>query len=438
MTLSCRVNLELNNYHSENAEHSINRHDPGLSPSDAIAAVFLQAAGPVSSLLVVVFIARAHGVEAQGQFAALRVWLDLMMVVFAFGLSTSFTYAINRLGTPGPQLARAATSYAVIVTVLCSLLLWALHIFGLLNFTVTNIDVLFFLGVACGMGVLADLWRGVLLSKTDGPVYSVSVTLQPVFLLALCIAAAYQLSVVRLDVYLALANLLAVIVTGIFLVLQFKRHPIDYRSTGKHKSLPLKPIVNFGFHSFQQNIGITLVPLASLWLIEYQGGTQETIGLWSVAALVFQAIASPVAMIAPLLFNRWSKSDHALSVAHARSLTVTLLKWSIVPTVAGALATYYLVPSIFGADFQPAALAAAAMVFCMPPLLVSRVFAPAIFAVGQARFLTILFWVRLLIIIGTGVLFQLAGVAVLLGLSASWVLAEMVLAGLSWRWSTRL
>lgn len=412
---------------------SSNKLKPELSLKDSATAVVIQSIGPVSALLVVVFVARFYGVEAQGVFTTLRALLDLLLVLFAFGMSSSLSYIINRLNTPKFQLTIYASCFGMSVYLTCWLTLSLINNSGLLTLPNTESNVIIFMALACAFGVTVDLWRGVLLALTDGPVYSFCIVLQPVILLTVIGFSSFNTASPTFTLYFCIANILATLITGFFLINRLEK--------SRHFQSPnifLKDLLSKGFQSLLQNVFLTLVPFTSIWLIQIGGWGTATVGLWGIAALVFQAIASPTVMIAPLLFNRWTKSDPVDVIHHARSLSRTVLLVSIPFTAFVAYTTYHLVPVIFGKPFVGAVPAATIMTLCFPALLITRIFAAAIFAVGEAFFLTLLLGLRFILVLLAGlVTIGSSEAKVLTTLAISWLASEIVLAIISWYWGRK-
>lgn len=406
---------------------------PELSIKDTVVAVLVQSVGPVSALLVVVFVSRIYGVEAQGVFTTLRVWLDLLLVIFAFGMSSSISYIINRLQTPRQQLTLYSGLFGASVILTCWLLLSLVNNSGFITLPNIERNVIILMALACGFGVTVDLWRGVLLSITDGPLYSFCIVLQPVILLLVICATSLVTDNPTFTLYFFIANALAMAITGLALIRRLKKN-----EQFQPPRIFLKDLLSKGLQSLLQNVFLTLVPLASVWIIQAGGWGTATVGLWGIASLVFQAIASPTVMIAPLLFNRWTKSEPIDVVRHARALSRTVLLVSLPFTAVVAFATYYLVPLIFGEAFSGSVTAATIMTLCFPALLISRLFAAAIFAVGEPVVLTFLLALRLVLVLLAG-LFTVNSSEnqVLAILAISWLVSEIVLAVISWYWGIR-
>ena len=148
-------------------------------------------------------------------------------------------------------------------------------------------------------------------------------------------------------------------------------------------------------HSFVQGLCLSGAVFGTILAIQVLGGAVHDVGQFSVASL---AVVGPnlfVAMIAPLLFNRW-----------ARSMTSTGRQRLVRQAVVAALALQVLVlpvlpfsvdvlTAVFGDDYREGAVAMTPLLLALFPLVVTRVVAPALQATGDTAIVSVSWAIRL-------------------------------------------
>lgn len=374
-----------------------------LGRREALVAIALQGLGPAAYLAVVLLVARALGADAQGELAVTKAWLDLAVAFGALGLGQGVTYVIGkRLAAPrqllAPAFGVAALAGAVLVPL--GLVAWQR---GDPALPYPDLAAVALVTAAGSLGVLAAIGRGVLLALSDGRDFSLSVSAQPLALLALVLGVVAGGLPFRAEALF----LVSFAAAALFIALALARRGAFAGVTGAGRDRgPLHRVLfGAGAQALAQNAAMALAPVASLWLLQRLAGFDTAaLGVWSVATAVFQAIASPLAMIAPLLFARWSAAGRDDLERQAEALSGMLWRRSLLPTVALALSSLWLVPRVFGDAFAAAAPAAALMALSLPALVVSRVLAPALFAAGAAAALSALLALRLAAVVGIGAL----------------------------------
>jgi len=401
-----------------------NRSGKAVTSAEATVAIAIQLCGPISYFAVVLLVSRLHGASAQGQFAELKVWIDLVIAFGALGLPQSLTYAINRLGADGTELAVLSTKFTLVLVVplaICSLLLREISglPFG------DSLSLVFVTLAGC-VAILVTMLRSILLAYTDGVMFSGSIALQPFVLFLIVLLWTFAGHVPRFDAAMLASFCLALVVVA------FMLHSFGVMKSTRRRNaqgVRLKVLFGFGMHAFAQNASVALVPMISIWLIRRSGGSIEDVGVWSIAAAVFQAVASPLAMVAPMLFSRWTAASADTTVLQSSDLSNRALRLSLLPTCILVAGAWFLVPIVFGSAFADAAFASAVLAASLPFIVVSRIMAPAIFASGAPHVLTALLGLRLVVVVVTAsTLIWLELTNLFVSLSLSWTLAEVLLA----------
>lgn len=402
-----------------------------LSLLDASQAVLIQSLGPLSYFVLILVITQVWGAEVQGQYAQAKAWVDFSVAFGALGLAQGVTYALNKSSLVISDVLKLGAFFGVIT--FCILFIAALLLPAHTTQVFSSVGsdwVIAALITASSVGVMASIWRGGLLSIADGVVYSVATVFQPLTLLLL--VCVLSLLITNLPIIGLMSISYSVAAAFIFVSLLVLKTSTErlIQSESPHAQLRAA-----SFHAFLQNVSMALVPLLSIWLLQVHGASLADIGVWSVAAAVFQIIASPVAMIAPMLFSRWSSDTKTNSVAQAKSLASLAFIVSLPFTLVLVICTYNALPWVFGEAFSGASMAASILAASTPLIVVSRILSPLIFATDNARLLSGLYFMRLLCILALSiVLLRVTTLPPSVVIAISWTTAEAGLTALCWHW----
>ncbi|SCZ69330.1 MULTISPECIES: MATE family efflux transporter [Photorhabdus] len=264
------------------------------------SSIILQSIGTLSSFLVIWIINRYYGLSAQGQFALVKSWIDLMVVIGCFGFPQSFIYIINQLNFPPKPLWKFSISYIGIVTILSSIIayVWFSQNTIINNF---NINSYIFLGMSVSFLVGHGLLRGLLLTKNDGAIFAI-VSILP----AICLLLGIIINLVESQ-HLMLVEIYLLAGGVSFLSLLVLTYTPD---NTKEKKIPWKLVLKNGNNVFLQSLAITLLPMGTFWLMKLNNFSHDDIGAFNIAIYGYLMFALPLNMISPIFFNKWSKTKN--------------------------------------------------------------------------------------------------------------------------------
>jgi O-antigen/teichoic acid export membrane protein len=147
--------------------------------------------------------------------------------------------------------------------------------------------------------------------------------------------------------------------------------------------LPYRGLVTQSLHTFIQSSLYAAQPVVTIAMFRSRLATDGDIGNFSIAITAFAAINVVVSVMAPVLFNRWSKSiswDQYTTLARRTYWSAGILT---VLTGIAMLAAHPVIEGIFGADYRGAALPVQIMAFAVYPLLSTRFLSSAVHALGH-------------------------------------------------------
>jgi O-antigen/teichoic acid export membrane protein len=381
----------------------------------------VQAIGPVCGFLTVLAIARLGGASAQGEFAQVKAWVELLVVVGCFGFPQSFVYVINRLGASARSLAWLSMGYSlafVPVAVAITLLVLAL---GLVQLD-ARMPVLVLLSLTAGLFVLHGLWRGVFLTTGREMGFAVFSILPPVTLLA-CVGAAFLAGHRGWGEVFVLSAALSALgaLTLLWPVLSRPRVPTA--------PLPWNALVANGTHSFVQALLLVAQPLLAYALIRGQGGDEAHIGWFNAGVFLVQGLSVPISMVSPLLFAHWTSTDDASRMARLNAATPRWLGGGMLLGLLLAALAWVGVPLLFGAGYEAASPLAAVMMLSLPLTCHGRLIAPALHAHDHPMANSVAGVLRLVSLWGLSQGLIACGVGPLPAVSLGWALSETLGSG---------
>ena len=242
--------------------------------------------------------------------------------------------------------------------------------------------------MAIAASTFYGLMRAIVLTCTDGAAFAWLTALPPIVLFALAVGGAspgaWTLAVAFAGTWLAAAGFLRAVVVPPRAPARDGHGARDDRCSGSSPSTALV-----------QGLCQSGAVFGTILAIQTLGGTVHDVGQFTVASL---AIVGPnlfVAMIAPLLFNRWARTmtrtgRHRL-IRQTSSSPSPSRCWRC-PSCRSAST---LLTAIFGDDYHDGAVAMTPLLLAVFPLIVTRVVAPALQATGDTSVVTVTWAVRL-------------------------------------------
>ena len=268
-----------------------------------VSSVGIQMIGTLSSLLLVWMITRFYGISTQGQFVLIKSWVDLAVVFASFGLPQSFIFAINKLNISWQYLEKFTFRYIPVVFLIC---LFATYIWFEYLQEQNFLDIYNYLYIALGIGGLTgfSLLRGLYLTKNDGNKFAL-VTIAPNILLFVTFLVILFLFKNQLNI--SLLYMISGVFSFIIVMTLLSEFRINIKAVPVNE-IPWKAMVGNGFNVFIQSIFASLLPLGTYWLMSKFGFNNSEIGVLSIAFYVYLVFTLPLAMVAPIFYNRWSNS----------------------------------------------------------------------------------------------------------------------------------
>ena len=268
-----------------------------------VSSVGIQMIGTLSSLLLVWMITRFYGISTQGQFVLIKSWVDLAVVFASFGLPQSFIFAINKLNISWQYLEKFTFRYIPVVFLIC---LFATYIWFEYLQEQNFLDIYNYLYLAVGVGGLTgfSLLRGLYLTKNDGNKFAL-VTIAPNILLFVTFLVILFLFKNQLNI--SLLYMISGVFSFIIVMTLLSKFRINIKAVSVNE-IPWKAMVGNGFNVFIQSIFASLLPLGTYWLMSKFGFNNSEIGVLSIAFYVYLVFTLPLAMVAPIFYNRWSNS----------------------------------------------------------------------------------------------------------------------------------
>lgn len=341
-------------------------------------AIAVQSIGPAALFFTVWLIARQFGVEAQGQFAAVKSFVELMAACLLFGLPQSFVFGINKLDVNRNQLVRWTIGYGLTIVVVPGGLLWAAGALQWLVFESGGQETgsSYYLALAAAGLVTYGLLRGVYLTVSDGWRFS-ALTIFPALILSSIVFASIATAHFSAVKIYALTGLLSALV-GVFFL---RKHT----KPAQFHPLPWKSLLENGGAVFLQGIFLTAQPYLTLALLRSHTGNFTDVAHFSLAMYVYQAGVIPLTMVAPILYSRWTST----TTSNNKFSEATQLLWGLIPISALVAVAWLLAPWMLSAAFDKSYESATdtirIMIATVPLLYVVHVGTPVLMSMGLFR-----------------------------------------------------
>ncbi|MET3134746.1 O-antigen/teichoic acid export membrane protein [Oxalobacteraceae bacterium GrIS 1.11] len=389
-----------------------------------IYTIFIQSLGTGCSLLTVFFLARWYGPGVQGQFAQTKAWVDLLVVIGCFGFPQGFVYVINKFKCPPRTLIIWSCVYACVFAAAATLLTAAA--IEQVDYVASNLFQRFSMALVFGLSaaalVLISLWRGIYLPHNDGWRFS-GLTIVPAVALFLAMMLVLALKPSIEPALWAKAYALSAALAC--LVAAWLIFPLYRNDRSPAIAIPWRSLLTSGTSVFVQGLTMAIQPVLTFWLMRRYGASNAQIGWFNIAVMGYQAFGLPLAMVTPILFNRWSKAN---SVPHIRAEYLRLLRTSmrfLFPFIALAVLAAQLLPFILNREYEKAVFPAQILLFAVYPLFLARTAAPLLFSQDAFARSTHAYLLRLLVSAALLFIFLVFGMAPQMAAALAWLLAEL-------------
>lgn len=334
---------------------------------------------------VTLLVSRFGGAATQGSFAIVKGATDLLVAIFSLGLPPAIVFVLNSTRSGHDVVYKTTLKYTGALT----LVLPFLAAFALVYIYNANLDrELAFKALTIGS---AGAWltgfallRGLLLVHTDGPGFSLVSILQWVVIGAVALVMLNRTAFVFELAYCAAG---ATSLLAAMLYLCRFRGSASVASTSK--SLDWVLLRAQSSHVLLQAILFGIQPFVSSAVLARWDPSMVSTGLFNIASMVITLPNLLVALVAPVLFNRWSKSlDWAGMIAIKRNALI-LGATSQVCAVLAIPVVPFVVSLVFGSEFSGAIGAIHILLLAVLPVISGRVITPALQGLGLIRIVSL-------------------------------------------------
>lgn len=370
-------------------------------------------------LATTLYATRVGGASAQGSLALVKSFNDLLVAIFALGLPSAIVITINRSGRAHSSIVRAIAIYSVILLPALPFVTCAAFVLFVDGNQQNILGKSFLIGAGAAFFVSFALLRGVLLTFMDGPLFSFISILHWIF-----IFIATVLLINRTEMTFEIAYFVAGLCSLVLLWLNLRRPLLALPADIGHAPIDWKVLRAQSFHVAIQAVLYGLQPYLSTVLLARNDPGLVSAGLFNVAALMITLPNLLVALVAPVLLNRWSKDLDWMGLRNVRrhALVVAVIAQAI------GLSAWPLVPlglqTVFGDDFVQGTTAVRILLFAPFAVIAGRVLSPALQGLGRNRDVTTSCLWRLVALCATVAAMALAGYPLLTALSVGWVVGE--------------
>lgn len=381
----------------------------------------IQGIGVVLMVGVTSMVARWGGTASQGSFAIVKSMTDLMVAAFSLGLPPAIVFLLNRTGTGHAAVYRLILRYGLALMLVLPLLSLPLIMLG---GTRQGGEVPIIQAISIG---LAGAWltqfallRGLLLTYTDGPVFSALSVMQwaviAVVALVLLNRSAYVF-----EIAYALAG--AISLCAIFVYLR------RFQSADTHASsseIEWRILRQQAMHVLLQASVLGLQPFLTNLFVARHAGTLTDVGLFSIASMVVTLPNLLVALVAPVLYNRWSKSLDRQGMLVVRRNALLLGIAAQFAAVACFPLVQPVIRLVFGQPFVAATEAVYLLLLAALPIVCGRILTPALQGLGLTGQVTISCISRLAATFVAASVAKIYGMPILLAAAVGWCVGEYV------------
>ena len=351
--------------------------------------VVIQTLGAASSFVVVAALARVAGPAVQGEFAVYKSLVDVQVALLTLGLPSGFVYVVNLGLIPAATLVRWSARGIPVFLVLGAVIT-ASYLATRSEPTEHGLVLTSgLLAVAVAATTFYALMRGIVLTQTDGAGFAWLSALPPISLMVLATCGVgfgwWSLA----PAFAASALLAALAAVGLH---RAKRVPEQVMEQAASAWSTLRKQSS---HSFLQGVFQSGAIFATIAMMQVLGARVADVGHFNVASLAVVGPNLLVAMIAPVLYSRWTKTltregrgpliGRSLRIAAVMQALALLLLPVITPTL-----TFLL-----GEDYRPAAVAMMPLLLAVLPLAATRIIAPALQATGDTAVASVAWGIRL-------------------------------------------
>ena len=373
-------------------------------------------------LATTLIVSRLGGPAAQGSFALVKSVIDLEVAIFSLGLPSAIVFMLNITRQGYEQTSAYLLRYMVILILILPVLNIALFVifYGISSLT-EYLTRAVLIGIAAALLTAFSLFRSLLLVHTDGPKFSFVSNFQ---WLTIVTFVAFLLN--RNPLIFEIAYTVAGALSMMLVLCLIAKYQSLVLTPGKRKGIDFAILRQQSLQVLAQTILFGLQPFITNAFLISQDPTQRSAGLFNVASLVITLPNLLVALVAPVLFNRWSKSldwkgyliirKNALWMGGVAQV-IALLSIPLIPL---------LLPAIFGEEFLQAAHPIFILILSVFAVFSGRVITPALQGLGRTDWVTVSCMGRAISAFLGALAAYCCGLPILYSVALGWCIGEYV------------
>jgi O-antigen/teichoic acid export membrane protein len=339
----------------------------------------IQSIGVVLMLATTLLVSRFGGPATQGSFALVKSFNDLQVAIFSFGIPPALVIMLNRMGRGHLAVERSIYRYgAVLLLALPPLNLLVLQWTGSHFTGQTEYLQAILIGFGSGLLTIFALLRALLLVHTDGSVFSIVSILHWIVIF---LASAVLLN--RTPLIFEIAYFAAGLVTVGVIIPVIRHHQSPLRAQTGADMIDWRLLRSQSAHVLVQTVLFGLQPFLTNAVLARADPSLATTGLFNVSSLVITLPNVLVALVAPVLLNRWSKTldwNGYLNVRrHAllAGLVAQVLALAAIPLIGVLLRLF------FGPAFAVASVSMSILLLSVFAVVAGRILTPAMQGLGH-------------------------------------------------------
>lgn len=330
-------------------------------------------------LATTLLVSRLGGPAAQGSFALVKSLNDLLVAACSLGLPPAIVILLNRVSRGHRQLLRWIFIYGLILLFSLPVITAVLiNLFDDKSIYSSIFVQSLLIGIASACLTVFAFLRGILLVYEDGPIFSIISIVQ---WMVIFISAALLLN--RVNLVFEIAYTLAGILSLAAII------PLIRRRISKEDRSTILSTTDWTFlrnqsgHIMAQALLYGLQPFLSNAALSHIDPALKLVGLFNIAAMTVALPNLLVALVAPVLLNRWSKTLdwRGLQVVRKNALlfgfacqVMALASWPLVPPA---------VQLLFGSAFSEAVTPIRILLLATVCVIASRILTPAMQGLGR-------------------------------------------------------
>jgi len=378
----------------------------------------IQLLGPLASFLIIFMIAHTQGAIAQGNFALVKSYFDVMVAIGLFGLPQSIIYFINKHKVSRKYFFHFSFKYSTIFYLLIFLLINISYVLTIWPFSIT-ISTANILLIAASGYILYGIWRAIYITFNDRTSYAV-LTAIPNILLLLTVFIFIFLKKQNYEVAYLMASILVITIS--FNILK----PSIRNNMTNSTSISIKNLFNNGIYVFIHTVMFSIQLLLSYQFIIWFGGSKSEIGYFSTGYYVIQIPLLVLATLIPLLFNHLS-SMQKINIDKIKKLSISSGSISIIFSVFLFLLAKPFVESFFGKSYEESIIIIQILSIYIPFIIVQRIFIVYFDSIGKPKFNALLSAMRVTLMLLLALIFYKYGFSRIISITLSTVVSELII-----------